>query len=135
MTSFGFAPASKGFSFEIWKLFHQLLVSQNPFSVFLNAPVPTVLLDFELVGPFTAYCTWHIMRHVSANVNVIRVWGPLFKVFVTWFSQKLHFYVDYSSWLLFGLKEHFLNGFFLWNLRFLPMFSRLLFHFFVVEAF
>ncbi len=129
MASFGLAPTSKGFSFEIWKLFHQFLISQKPLSVLLDTPVPTVFLDFELVGPFAACCPWHIMRHVSANVNVVRVWGPVFKVLVTRLTQKLYFHVDYSRRLLFGLKEHFLNRFFLWNREFFFRLIRLLFHF------
>ena len=83
---FGFAPTSQRLSFEIRQLFYQLLVFQKPLSVFFYTPVSTEVLHFELIGPFTPCGTWYVMGHVSANVNVVRVWGPIFKVLVADFS-------------------------------------------------
>ena len=54
------------------------------------------------------------MGHVSANIKIAWFGGPLFEVLVPVLTQKLHLDVDDAGRLLFGLEEHFLDGFFLW---------------------
>lgn len=61
------------------------------------------------------------MRHVSADVYVVRLGGPLGKVLVAGLSQELDFNVDHAGGLDLFLEEHLLDqlllrllGLFLW---------------------
>ena len=102
MACFRGTPTSQHFSFQFRQFSHRLFVLQDVLFVFLNATLPSILLNSEGISPEATGCSRDIVI-VPTNIDMVLVVEPLHQVVVALLPEMFNFDVDHSCFRLFLL--------------------------------